>query len=128
MENLKYDIKENVRYEEGRLIVTTPKGDIVVSVDGDSSYPGVTVTFESEENIKERALNYEHNSIDLVRVEYDIPDKKLRALVWADSNKDDYTDEIDFNDNLIFNEDFEILEEGTKIEFKGGSSLHNWRR
>lgn len=108
----------DVKYEDGKLIVSTPKGDIVVSVDGDCGYPGISVDFKSND-IKESALMYAYDEIPLARIEYGIEDKELRTYLWEVPGKEEPSYKATYNDSLTFDEDFEILEEGTKIEYNG---------
>lgn len=109
---------ENVKYENGKLTVSTPKGDIVISVEGDCNYPGIYVDFKSKE-IKESAMIFEENTIQLARIEYGVEDKELRAYLWENPGDEEYSYKATYNDALMFNEDFEILPVGTKVKYCG---------
>lgn len=115
---MKEQVLNEVKFENGRLIVPTPKGDIIVSVDGDCDYPGISVDFKSND-IKERALLYSNDEIELARIEYGIEDKELRAYLWETPGKEEPSYKATYNESLIFNEDFEILPPGTKVMHNG---------
>ena len=105
---------DEVKYEKGKLIVPTPKGDIIVSVEDDYNYPGVYVDFKSKD-IKESALTYDNDEIQLARIEYDIVNRELRTYLWETPGEESYSYKATYNDYLMFNEDFEILPQGTKV-------------
>lgn len=109
---------ENVKYENGKLTVSTPKGDIVISVEGDCDYPGVNIDFKSKE-IKESAILFEDDTIQLARIEYGVEDEELRAYLWENPGDEEYSYKTTFNDALIFDENFEIIPYGTKVEYCG---------
>ena len=58
---MKEQVLNEVKFENGRLIVPTPKGDIIVSVDGDCDYPGISVDFKSND-IKDSCAYYENSN------------------------------------------------------------------
>lgn len=102
--------------DKGILTVPTPKGDIVISVEED--YPGVYIDFKSND-IKESAKLLGEDSIQLARIEYDTKDKELKTLLWENPENQDCSYRTTFNDALTFNEDFNILPIGTKVEYCG---------
>lgn len=112
---------ENIQFKDGKLVVPTPKGDILVSVKSDSLYPGVYIDFVSND-IKDSVVLHEEDgkpSIQLAMVEYNTVDRELSSYVWGEARQGDYTYKAVHNDSLIFNEDFKILPKGTKVIHNG---------
>lgn len=113
----------NVKFENGKLIVPTKKGNIVVIVDLDDCAEGIFVEFESND-IKEKyayTLPTEDLSktIPLIEVKYDSESKSLGAKLWEDLSSNECTYTADYTDALMFDEDFDILEDGTKVIYAG---------
>lgn len=114
-------ILNEVKFESRKLVIPTPKGDIIVTVKTDNLYPGVYVDFVSD-YIKESSIISEENGkplLQLAMVEYNTVDKELSSYVWGEKGKEDYSYKAIHNDSLMFNEDFEILPEGTKVVHNG---------
>lgn len=111
----------NFKFENGKLTVPTPKGDIVVTVSIDCLYPGVFIDFVSND-IKDSVTYFEDDgkpSIQLATVEYNTIEKELCSYVWGNSESENYSYKAVHNDALIFNEDFEIFPKGTEITHNG---------
>lgn len=118
---MKEQVLNEVKFENGRLIVPTPKGDIVVTVKDDGFRKGVYVDIESED-IKDKYAYYEDDkkpTLPLVMVEYDECDKELSTYVYGNPADEEPTHSIDHTKALMFNEDFEILPPGTKVMHNG---------
>ena len=75
-----------------RITHTIPEGQFMVDVSSDPEYPGIDVEFVPH--------NESENHLSQPRVLLEWPkeeDSKLRALIWADPNSEDYTDKIEFD-------------------------------
>lgn len=110
-----------VKFENGRLIVPTPKGDIVVTVKDDECCKGVYVDIESED-VKDKYACYEESKapmLPLAAVCYDECCKKLSTYIYGSPLSDEPTHEINHTRGLIFNEDFDVLQPGTKVIHNG---------
>lgn len=74
---------------ENEIDVLVEDGYIRANVAQDEDYPGIDVEFVSNKP-QEDALSFP-------RVLFEKPkDDDLRALIWADPNDEDYSDEIEF--------------------------------
>lgn len=93
----------NFRFDEEKGILTVPtqKGDIVVTVGGDSDYRGVYIDFKSKD-VKESVNLLEEDVVQLARFEYDAINKELKASLWEDQNNEDCSYQASFNSALIF--------------------------
>ena len=63
-------------------------GKLVAQASTDPDYPGIYIDY-----IKDGQNTASYPS---VLMEYN-PDKKLRALIWANPDSEDYSEEIEFN-------------------------------
>lgn len=108
----------NAKFEDNRLIVPTPKGDIVVSIkDNGGIYPGIFVDFHTED-IKESARLYDE-FIQLAMIEYNTEEKELALSVWNDPGSEDISHKFTYTEFLTYDEDFEILPKGTEVLYVG---------
>ena len=108
---------KSVKFENGVLTVPTPKGNIVVRTICDEDYSSVEINFESND-IKDSCAYYEDGKMPIIPlslVEYNAENKALATFVWENPKDDDYTYKGYHTNALMFNEDFKILEDGTKI-------------
>lgn len=65
-------------------------GELIATKSCDPEYPGVDIEFVAD--------NDKGDSLSRPRVLFELPkDGKLRVLVWADKNNEDYTHEIEFD-------------------------------
>lgn len=82
--------KDNIsEVYENEIDVLVEGGYIRANVAQDEDYPGIDVEFVSNKP-QEDALSFP-------RVLFEKPkDNDLRALIWADPNDEDYSDEIEF--------------------------------
>jgi hypothetical protein len=72
------------------LIVEVDGGYLYATISGDVDYPGICVEFVANDDVGE--------SVSRPTVLIEKPTgEELRALVWEDSNDEDYTAEILFN-------------------------------
>lgn len=107
---------KNVKFENGKLIVSTTKGDIVVSVEGNERDVNVCIDFQGEQ-IKDRYAEYIDNKavLPLVMVQFDEDNKELKSLTWENSLSGEATHIADHSESLIYDEDFYMLPVGTKV-------------
>lgn len=73
------------------LVAETEKGKFVATVSPDIEYPGINVEFIPNKDDQE-----ENISLPGVRLEFD-NNGKLRVLVWADKDREDYSNVIYVN-------------------------------
>lgn len=81
-----------IELEKGKIYeIPLTNGYLRIDVSQDPDYPGVDIEFISDKESESIKTNprvlVEENKED---------DNKLRVLVWADKNKEDYTDQISF--------------------------------
>lgn len=72
------------------ITVKVNGGHLVATTSPDPDYPGIDVEFVANND------EGEFLSRPRVLVEKPLDYDKVRALVWADKNKEDYTEEIEF--------------------------------
>ena len=73
-----------------KIVIKIEGGHLVATPSQDPNYPGIDVEFVADNDKGETASR--------PRVLFEKPlGEKLRALIWGDSNKEDYTDEIEFS-------------------------------
>ena len=73
------------------LITETEKGKFIATVSPDAGYPGMDIEFIPNKDDQE-----ENISLPGVRLEFDQAGK-LRILVWADKDREDYSQVIYVN-------------------------------
>lgn len=73
-----------------KIIVKVNGGQIIASCYTDSDYPGIDIEYVSDDDTGE--------FLSRPRVLFEKPNDtgELRALIWADKNNEDYTDEVSF--------------------------------
>lgn len=72
------------------MIVIKSKGYFSIEESLDNNYPGVDIEFVSDDEIGQ--------SISRPRILFEYPkDGRLRVLVWADRDSENYTNEIVFD-------------------------------
>lgn len=65
-------------------------GELIATKSSDPEYPGVDIEFVAD--------NDNGDNLSRPRVLFEFPkDGKLRVLVWADKDSEDYTHEIEFD-------------------------------
>lgn len=65
-------------------------GELIATKSCDPDYPGIDIEFIQD--------NDNGSDLSRPRVLFELPnDGKLRVLVWADKNSEDYTHEIEFD-------------------------------
>lgn len=65
-------------------------GELVATASYDPGYPGIDIEFVADNN--------NESDLSRPRVLFESPKTgKLRVLVWADKNSEDYTHEIEFD-------------------------------
>lgn len=74
-----------------RLEVTLPNGTLVADKVSDPNYPGIDIEF-----IPDDEPEIPLSTRPRILVERPIEDEQLRALIWSDPAKEDYTEEITF--------------------------------
>lgn len=101
-----YDVMRNVRAEyaavetavkvledAGKICVATPAGTLVVEDKLDPDYPGVNI-FLTDTNANDK---FTGNGMEkLAMFEFDGEKCKLQAVVYGDSEADDYTDLVEY--------------------------------
>lgn len=86
---------QDIKYENGKLVVPTKNGNIVVSVKNDDLYPGIYIDFESK-NLKEEVSfvnEAETPTMQLALVEYKNEEEELSTYIWEKAGED-YSDKI----------------------------------
>lgn len=91
------EIYNKVRYEvdgigTDSLTVKVNGGHIVATVSPDPDYPGIDVEYVADNDIGE------YLSRPRVLFEKPLDADNVRALIWADKNQEDYTDDFEFNE------------------------------
>lgn len=87
-----------IELEKGKIYgIPLANGYLRIDVSQDPDYPGVDIEFISNKKSESTKTN------PRVLVEENVEgNNELRVLVWADKNKEDYTDQISFYESEDF--------------------------
>lgn len=90
--------KQYIELEKEKIYgIPLTNGYLRIDVSQDPDYPGIDIEFISNEDQNLTKTN------PRVIVEEKVEDNnELRVLVWADKNKEDYTDQISFFESKDF--------------------------
>lgn len=87
-----------IKLETGKIYgIPLTNGYLRVDVSQDPNYPGLDIEF-----ISDKEQNSTKTNPRVIVEEKAEDNNELRVLVWADKNKEDYTDQISFFESKDF--------------------------